>query len=81
MKKLREENIFDEEEVIDYLNKKDDLKTDCLKFIMNDNEYFMVRPSGTEPKLKIYFIVNDVNEEKTENRLNKLINKVNKVLN
>ena len=81
MKKLRKENIFDEEEVIDYLNKKDDLKTDCLKFIMNDNEYFMVRPSGTEPKLKIYFIVNDENEEKAENRLNKLINKVNKVLN
>ena len=81
MKKLRKENIFDEEEVIDYLNKKDDLKTDCLKFIMHDNEYFMVRPSGTEPKLKIYFIVNDKNEEKAENRLNKLINKVNKVLN
>ena len=76
MNRLRTENIFNEQEKIDYLNKKDDLKTNAIKFIINENEYFMVRPSGTEPKIKIYYIVNDISHDKSVNRLNNLINKV-----
>ena len=80
MEKLRKENIFNEQEKIDYKNRKDDLKTNAIKFIMNENEYFMVRPSGTEPKIKVYYIVNDINHEQALNRLNKLISTVTQKL-
>ena len=80
MDKLRNSNIFNEQEKIDYKNRKDDLKTNALKFIMNKNEYFMIRPSGTEPKIKVYYIVNDKNLELAKTRLNKLISTVTKEL-
>ena len=81
MNKLRNNNLFNEKEKIDYLNRDDRLKTNCLKFIIDDNSYFMVRPSGTEPKIKIYFIVNSssMNEaKKIEEELEiNVINKIN----
>ena len=80
MDKLRNENIFNEKEKIDYSTRKDDLKTNALKFIINDNEYFMVRPSGTEPKIKLYFIVNDKNHEDAITRINNLISLVKQKL-
>jgi len=75
MNKLREKNIFGEKEKIDYLNKRE-LKSNLIKFIMDDNSYFMVRPSGTEPKVKLYFFANDKDEIKASERLNNLIEKV-----
>jgi phosphoglucomutase len=32
-------------------------KENVLQFILEDSSWFCVRPSGTEPKLKIYFSV------------------------
>lgn len=32
-------------------------KSNVLKFVMEDKSWFVVRPSGTEPKIKIYFSV------------------------
>ena len=78
MDKLRKIKVF-EGEMIDYLESKK-LKSNTLKFILNDNEYFMIRPSGTEPKLKIYFIVNDTDLNKSNTRLNLLVDKVMKEL-
>ena len=76
MDKLRNSNIFNEQERIDYLDMKGDLKTNAIKFVLNENEYFMVRPSGTEPKIKLYFIVNDINHEQAKTRLSRLIDNV-----
>ena len=76
--KIRKNNPF-EGKMIDYLDSKE-LKSNTLKFILNDNEYFMIRPSGTEPKLKIYFIVNDTDIIKSNNRLEALIKRVKKEL-
>lgn len=76
MNKLRTEKIFNEKEKIDYIDRKDDLKTNAIKFIINENECFMIRPSGTEPKIKVYFIVNSDNKESASNKLNDLIDLV-----
>ena len=62
-------------EKIDY-NKKDN-PTNCLRFNYDDG-FFAVRPSGTEPKMKIYFCVRDEVFEKSEQKLNQLIEKVMK---
>ena len=75
MDKLRNKNIFNEKEKIDYLNDKK-LKQNLLKFIIDDNSYFMVRPSGTEPKVKFYFYVNDIDSLKANDRLNNLVDSV-----
>ena len=78
MNKIRKDNIFNSE-IIDYQSSRE-LKSNTLKIIPNDNEYFMIRPSGTEPKLKIYFIVNDTSLEKSNARLDSLIDRVMKEL-
>ena len=38
-------------------------KSDVLKFMLEDNCSLVVRPSGTEPKLKVYISVTAENEE------------------
>lgn len=67
---LRTSNILNNR--IDYLNRNDKLKTDALKLIINDNEYFMVRPSGTESKIKLYFFVRSNSKEKSIERINSM---------
>ena len=52
----------------DYINREDNLKTNCIKLKTSDKSYIMIRPSGTEPKIKIYFII-------CENSRNEAINK------
>lgn len=44
--------------VFDYINGIDGLpKSDVLKYILDDGCSFVIRPSGTEPKIKIYISV------------------------
>ncbi len=41
--------------VIDYLNGYEDIpSSNVLKFILDDGSWYALRPSGTEPKIKIY---------------------------
>lgn len=40
---------------IDYLNDKTDAGiSDVLKYYLDDGSWYAVRPSGTEPKIKLY---------------------------
>lgn len=48
--------------------------SDVLYFDLNDNAWFAVRPSGTEPKIKFYFGVKGSSMEDAEAKLSKLMN-------
>lgn len=53
--------------LLDYASGLNDLpKSNVLKFLLEDNCSIVVRPSGTEPKLKIYISVSAENKEETE---------------
>lgn len=52
---------------LDYAEGIDSLpKSDVLKFILEDNCSIVVRPSGTEPKLKMYISVSAESRERAE---------------
>ncbi|KPU27341.1 phosphoglucomutase [Caloranaerobacter sp. TR13] len=44
-------------------------KSNVLKFIFDDESWYALRPSGTEPKLKIYFSANGKDKMEAENKL------------
>ena len=47
-------------------------KADVLKFILSDKSWVAVRPSGTEPKIKIYYSARGKSEDDANERLEKL---------
>ncbi|EAF5924399.1 phospho-sugar mutase [Listeria monocytogenes] len=47
-------------------------KENVLKFYLNDNAWFAIRPSGTEPKCKIYFQTIGETEEIATNAMDEL---------
>ena len=55
-------------------------KSNVLKFYFGVNSWFAIRPSGTEPKIKIYFSVMDREEEKAEERMKAMIGEVSKLI-
>ncbi len=84
MKSLREtgNNLFDDIDVLlDYSKGIDDLpKENVLRFDFKDGSWAAVRPSGTEPKLKMYFSVKGENREQAENRKADIHNKLYKII-
>ena len=65
----------------DYLEVGWGLQTNALKYLFKDDSYIMIRPSGTEPKIKVYVGVCDKNKENALNKLNNLISEVNNLIN
>lgn len=74
MDKFRTRSLpFEVKEVKDYSKGIDGLpKSDVMKFFLEDNGWFAVRPSGTEPKIKFYFGVVADSKGKTELLLDRL---------
>jgi len=60
---------------IDYLN--DDTgnpKSNVLKYYFDDGSWYAIRPSGTEPKIKIYIYSKDSDKVKSENKIKAIEN-------
>ncbi|WP_066872910.1 phospho-sugar mutase [Clostridium mediterraneense] len=55
-------NITKEEKTIDLP------KSNVLKYVLEDDSWFAVRPSGTEPKMKVYLAVKGRSLEDAENK-------------
>ena len=56
-------------------------KSNVLKFILEDDSWFVVRPSGTEPKMKIYLSVVGKTLEDSKMQIHKFEDSVMKVIN
>lgn len=51
-------------------------KENALKFVFDDGSWAAVRPSGTEPKLKLYFSVRGENKQSADERINQIKSKL-----
>lgn len=71
---------YSKKEIIDLKAKQkiqaDLPKSNALYFELEDNSWFCIRPSGTEPKIKVYFEVQKPTEEDAKKTLESLVKKV-----
>lgn len=56
-------------------------KSNVLKYILEDGSYFVVRPSGTEPKMKVYLAVKSNSLENTDIDIAKFKENVMEIIN
>ncbi|MEG0166149.1 phospho-sugar mutase [Anaerorhabdus sp.] len=72
---------LDIKDVIDYSNGIDGLpKSNVIKLLLNDDSTIVVRPSGTEPKLKIYLSLLVQHKEDGYELEDLLVNNLNTIL-
>ena len=65
----------------DYSKGIDNLpKSDVLKFILEDNSWIAVRPSGTEPKIKFYYGCNGLDKAIVDNKLEEIMKYINDIV-
>ena len=70
------------EEVIDFSTGIRDLpKENVLKYIWKDGSWMAVRPSGTEPKIKVYYSIVDASKENAGKRLETIRNEIKSIIN
>ena len=74
--------VPDIKEIIDYSIGIDDLpKENVLNYKMNDGSWFAVRPSGTEPKIKVYYSIVDSSREKAALKLENIRSIMTSIIN
>lgn len=56
-------------------------KSNVIKFILEDKSWFVVRPSGTEPKIKIYASVTGESVKEADEKMDTFIKAINTLLN
>ncbi|MEX2459781.1 MAG: phospho-sugar mutase [Paenibacillaceae bacterium] len=63
--------------VIDYSTGIDDLpEENVLKYLLADHSWFCLRPSGTEPKIKVYFAVRGASGAESASRIQAIADEV-----
>lgn len=68
-------------EVMDFEKGVRDLpKENVLKYLWDDGSWMAVRPSGTEPKIKVYYSIQDKSKEMSRARLAKYREEISKVI-
>ncbi len=55
-------------------------KSDVVYITLNDGQFICIRPSGTEPKLKIYVLVFDADNDSAKAKSDRLMNATKKLL-
>lgn len=69
------------EDVIDFSTGIRDLpKENVLKYIFNDGSWMAVRPSGTEPKIKVYYSVVDSSKGNASKRLDSIRKEIKEII-
>lgn len=69
-------------QVNDYTVGIDDLpKADVLKFVFEDSSWIAIRPSGTEPKIKVYYSVKGESKDDAQRVLEARQDVINKIIN
>lgn len=69
-------------EIIDFSKGVADLpKENVLKYIFEDGSWLAIRPSGTEPKLKVYYSIQDKSRENAHARLEAVKAKLHEIIN
>ena len=76
-------DLFDGiEEIIDFSTGIRDLpKENVLKYIWGDGSWIAVRPSGTEPKIKVYYSIVDPSKENAKVRLESIREEIKNIIN
>lgn len=70
------------DEIVDFSTGVRDLpKENVLKYIWQDGSWMAVRPSGTEPKIKVYYSIVDDSRENAGKRLEDIRNTIAKIIN
>lgn len=68
-------------EIIDFsVGVRDLPKENVLKYVWNDGSWMAVRPSGTEPKIKVYYSIKDDSKEAAKARLEKIQEKIHEII-
>lgn len=76
------ELLPDIKEIVDFKDGIRDLpKENVLKYIFNDGSWMAVRPSGTEPKIKVYYSIVDSDKSKAKARLEEIRQTISSIIN
>lgn len=75
-------SLFDGiEDIVDFSTGIRDLpKENVLKYIWKDGSWMAVRPSGTEPKIKVYYSIVDPDKENATARLESIRNDIKNII-
>ena len=75
-------DLFDGiKEVMDFEKGIRDLpKENVLKYLWDDGSWMAVRPSGTEPKIKVYYSIQDKTKEMSQARLDSYRKEISKII-
>ncbi|WP_236785369.1 phospho-sugar mutase [Anaerococcus ihuae] len=79
---LKEISGLKVKKIVDYLNDETGLsKSNVLKYYLEDDSWFVLRPSGTEPKIKLYLNAIDESKKESDEKRDKIKNEVNNIIN